>query len=155
LLAIDPGSRKIGFAFVLVRNREATLQSSGVIYVKGDNLGERLFSIHKQISKIFAEHKPDTLAIERPFFKLNVNTLIRLSEARGVILQLAGKYKTTIHDYTPSVIKKSVAGRGNASKEQVALMAGAILNVKRDWKEDEADAIATALCHLSNYFNGL
>jgi crossover junction endodeoxyribonuclease RuvC len=45
-------------------------------------------------------------------------------------------------------VKKAVAGRGSATKEQVCFMVKTILNLKKvNLKVDESDALAIALCH--------
>jgi crossover junction endodeoxyribonuclease RuvC len=59
----------------------------------------------------------------------------------------AGQAELEIVSYPPTVVKKAVAGRGRASKEQVARMVGAILG----WRElpaiDATDALAVAIAH--------
>jgi crossover junction endodeoxyribonuclease RuvC len=51
-------------------------------------------------------------------------------------------------EYSPREIKKSVVGKGAASKEQVSFMIKTILSVKeKRMKFDESDALAVALCH--------
>lgn len=151
LLAIDPGTRKLGYALFIGENSSAKLKYSGVITIKNGEIGDRLNKVHKEFSKIFDRYRPDVLAIERPFFRINAHTLIRIAESRGVILQLAGKYQVEIFEYPPATIKKNIAGKGNATKGEVGFMAKAIFNVEKELKEDEADAIAIGLCHLVSY----
>ncbi len=153
LIAIDPGTKRVGYALLVVENK-VKLKDSGVIHLDKGTIGERLNAIHKELNKMFTSFRPDELAIERPFFKFNANTLARISEAIGVVFQLAGRYKAQIYEYPPATVKKSVAGRGDASKSQVALMVKAILSLYRDWEEDEADAIAIGLCHIGSVVNG-
>ena len=51
-------------------------------------------------------------------------------------------------EYSPREIKKSVVGKGAASKEQVSFMIKTLLSAKEiKMKYDESDALAVALCH--------
>ena len=54
----------------------------------------------------------------------------------------------TIEEYAPREIKLAVTGSGAATKERVAFMVRAILNLPDLPPPDAADALATALCHL-------
>ena len=45
-------------------------------------------------------------------------------------------------------IKKTIVGKGNASKEQIQHMVRALLNLPGNPQADAADALAIALCHL-------
>ena len=51
--------------------------------------------------------------------------------------------------YSPREIKASVAGYGNAAKEQMQLMVRALLDMTETPEPaDAADALAVALCHV-------
>ena len=51
--------------------------------------------------------------------------------------------------YSPREIKSSVAGYGNAAKEQMQLMVRALLGMSETPEPaDAADALAVALCHV-------
>ena len=73
---------------------------------------------------------------------------MKIGYARGVSLLAAVHNKIPASEYSPGEVKKAVAGKGSASKEQVSYMVKAILNLKRaKFKPDESDALAIALCH--------
>ena len=56
--------------------------------------------------------------------------------------------KIPASEYSPREVKKSVVGKGAASKEQVGFMIKTLLNIKSEKiKIDESDALAIALCH--------
>ena len=52
-----------------------------------------------------------------------------------------------VFEYSSRSVKKSVVGRGAATKEQVTYMVARILQMTERSCADEADAIAIALCH--------
>jgi crossover junction endodeoxyribonuclease RuvC len=54
-----------------------------------------------------------------------------------------------VSSYSPREIKASVAGYGNAAKEQMQLMVRALLGMTETPEPaDAADALAVALCHV-------
>jgi len=56
--------------------------------------------------------------------------------------------KINIAEYSPREIKKSVVGKGSASKEQVQFMIDKLMQIKNTkMKFDESDALAVAVCH--------
>ena len=61
--------------------------------------------------------------------------------------------KLPIFSYSPRLIKKNLAGTGSASKEQVAFMVKALLNLPDVPSSDAADALAIALCHVDTHLN--
>ena len=88
------------------------------------------------------------LAVETSFHGKNAQALLRLGEARGMVIGLAGLLGLEVHDYAPAMIKKAVTGQGNASKEAAARMVRAQLReVPEDSSLDATDALAAALCH--------
>ena len=73
---------------------------------------------------------------------------MKIGYARGAAILAAAHYKIPISEYSPREIKKSVVGKGAASKEQVLFMIKTLLSIKeKTMKYDESDALAVALCH--------
>ena len=55
-----------------------------------------------------------------------------------------------IFEYSPKTAKRAAVGRGDASKEQVALMMSSICRIDISGVPDDAtDALALALCHAN------
>jgi crossover junction endodeoxyribonuclease RuvC len=73
---------------------------------------------------------------------------MKIGYARGVAILCAIHNKLPASEYSPREVKKSVVGKGGASKDQVAFMIKTLLNIKTEKiKVDESDALAIALCH--------
>ena len=73
---------------------------------------------------------------------------MKISYARGVAILAAVLNNIPASEYSPREIKKSVVGRGSATKEQVGFMIKSILVFdQKNMKSDETDALAIALCH--------
>ena len=93
---------------------------------------------------------PDELAIEAPFFGKNVQSMLKLGRAQGVVIAAAIARQIPIHEYAPMQIKQAITGRGAASKEQVAALMQRLLNIADDRMLpylDATDALAAAYCH--------
>ncbi|MCF7888625.1 MAG: crossover junction endodeoxyribonuclease RuvC, partial [Victivallales bacterium] len=55
-----------------------------------------------------------------------------------------------IFAYSPKEVKLSASGTGTASKNQIAVILGTMLNINIDTIEKDAtDALALALCHAN------
>jgi crossover junction endodeoxyribonuclease RuvC len=98
---------------------------------------------------LIEEFQPDGVAVESVFTALNMKTALRLAEVRGVVLLAAAQQGIPVCSYSPREIKASVAGYGNAAKEQMQLMVRALLGMTETPEPaDAADALAVALCHV-------
>jgi crossover junction endodeoxyribonuclease RuvC len=88
------------------------------------------------------------MALEAPFYGKNVQSMLKLGRAQGVAMIAALRKEISITEYAPKKVKQSVAGSGNASKEQVASMLMRQLNIAEAPEFlDATDALAVALCH--------
>jgi crossover junction endodeoxyribonuclease RuvC len=115
----------------------------------------RLKQIYDTLVEVIEAYKPDEFAIETAFYGKNVQSTLKLGHARGVSILAAVNKQIPTAEYSPREIKKSVAGLGGASKEQVRYMVCQILKIKSLPKQmDISDAIAVALCHHNRLMNG-
>ncbi|MGB4214643.1 MAG: crossover junction endodeoxyribonuclease RuvC, partial [Dethiobacteria bacterium] len=70
---------------------------------------------------------------------------------RGTVILAAAKNKLALFEYTPLQVKQAVAGYGAAGKSQVQKMVQMLLRLPEcPAVDDEADALAVALCHLQH-----
>ena len=56
-------------------------------------------------------------------------------------------------EYEARKIKQAVVGTGSATKEQVQLMVKSLLALSEMPKEDAADALGVAICHIHTHFS--
>ncbi|MFI5236169.1 MAG: crossover junction endodeoxyribonuclease RuvC [Gemmatimonadales bacterium] len=150
---MDPGTAVAGFGVVdggAGRGVRPLLVECGVIRTAaGSPLAERLQTIHAGVTELLERHHPDILAVEGIFYARNVRTTIVLGHARGVILLAAAAAGCPVAEYSPAVVKKTVVGRGAATKPQVGYMVAQLLRLTRaPSPADAADAVAIALTHL-------
>jgi crossover junction endodeoxyribonuclease RuvC len=149
ILGIDPGTRITGYGVVKYDNNNFIRIAHGSINLFSQkSIPERLQIIYQEINKIIKKYKPDEFAIETAFYGKNVQSAMKIGYARGVSILCALHNNIPASEYSPREVKKSVVGKGAASKEQVAFMIKTLLNIKDEKiKVDESDALAIALCH--------
>lgn len=153
ILGIDPGSRFTGYGIVeLTSDNKIRWVASGCIRVKGDDLSHKLRIIAQGLNELLDTHQPDEVAIEQVFVHRNVDSALKLGQARGAAISTVALRALPVSEYSPSQIKKSVVGKGNAAKEQVQHMMKTLLCLSRIPQEDAADALAIAVCHAQNCY---
>ncbi|MEJ2687089.1 MAG: crossover junction endodeoxyribonuclease RuvC [Gammaproteobacteria bacterium] len=147
ILGIDPGSRVTGYGVVDAHGTDTVHVASGSLQLTGGSLAERLGEIFQELSAIVARYEPREMAIEKVFVHRNVDSALKLGQARGAAICAAFNGALTVSEYSPSEIKLAVVGRGGAAKAQVQHMVRALLKLPASPQADEADALAVALCH--------
>lgn len=147
IIGIDPGSRHTGYGIIESDGMRSRYIHSGCIHVQGDNMAERLGDIFQRVGDVIAEWQPEELAIEQVFVNKNVDSALKLGQARGAAICAAVQYRLKVDEYTPKAIKSAVVGTGNATKEQIQQMMAMLLKIDNQLQADEADALGVALCH--------
>lgn len=150
ILGIDPGSRLTGFGIIESDGIKSHYIHSGFIKVQGDELPEKLGCIFAELSAVIKEWQPEVMAIEKVFVGKNVDSALKLGQARGAAICAGVSAGLAVGEYTPTTIKKAVVGRGRAGKEQIQEIMRIILKLSTKLQADEADALAVALCHAHN-----
>ena len=150
VLGIDPGSIVTGYGVVsLAKGRTRPLGWGSVRTSSKLPLAERLSTIHREIAKQIELYRPDQVAVEDLFQSVNVKSALKLGHARGVAILAAAQAGLPVYEYAPREVKRSVVGIGSASKDQVGAMVGRLLGISAQSPgEDEADALAVAICHV-------
>jgi crossover junction endodeoxyribonuclease RuvC len=147
IIGIDPGLNKTGWGIISVVNNNFSYVSSGAITNNVNfSLTEKLVNINSELKKILEIYKPEVGAIEETFVNKNPLSSLKLGHARGVAMLTMANFGLSINEYSPNLIKKTVTGAGKAEKQQIITMVKLLLPASNTKTEDEADALATALC---------
>ena len=72
---------------------------------------------------------------------------LKLGQARGAAIVAASQCGLPLSEYSAKQVKKAVVGYGAAAKAQMQVMVRSLLGLKTPLQEDEADALAVAICH--------
>lgn len=150
ILGIDPGLNSTGYGVVAASGRQIQLITAGDIRpLRTQPLQERLNYLHKALTALLARHHPDTVALEMVFTHQDyINTAALMAHARGVVCLAIQQSGTPLVEYPTARVKKAVAGRGAATKEQVARMITQWLGTRDpSWSFDATDALALAVAH--------
>lgn len=148
LLGLDPGLGTTGWGVIVADGNRLTHVANGQI--KTDSalpLATRLMALDMALTDIVLEYRPDGAAVEEVFVNVNPQSTLKLGQARGVILLNAARSGMEVGEYAARLVKKSVVGVGNASKEQVHAMIGRLLPGAKVAGTDAADALAVAITH--------
>jgi crossover junction endodeoxyribonuclease RuvC len=150
ILGLDPGSLRTGYGLIDCTPAGERHVANGCINVRGDDFLVRLRRIFEAIGVLISEHRPDEIAIERVFVHRNVDSALKLGQARGAAICAALGLGASAYEYAPRAIKLAVSGFGAADKLQVARMVSVLLGLERRPAADAADALAVALCHAQS-----
>ncbi len=128
ILGIDPGTTVTGYGLIKVTGRNPSLITLGIIDLrKKEDHFKKIRTIFEQTLELIDHYHPDEFAIEAPFFGKNVQSMLKLGRAQGAAIAAALYRDLPVFEYAPRMIKVSITGRGQASKEQVAAMLKTIL----------------------------
>ncbi len=148
ILGVDPGTRITGFGIIRSQNSQIQVLDYGTIRPPANApLAKRYLAIFEALCHLIAKYQPQGLAVETQFVQKNVQSALKLGMARGACLIAAAQADIEVFEYAPTRAKKSVVGKGHASKSQMQKMIRLLLNITEEVQEDAADALAIALCH--------
>jgi crossover junction endodeoxyribonuclease RuvC len=152
VVGIDPGLSRCGYGAVLAGGRAPQARAIGVIRTAPtDPLPVRLAELQVELRALFAELRPDVVAVERIFFQSNVRTAMSVGQASGLAMAEAIAAGCEVVQYSPNEVKLAVTGDGAADKAMVQSMVQRLLGLAAPPKPaDAADAAALALCHLAH-----
>lgn len=151
ILGIDPGSITTGYAFLDADGNCPKVLEYGVLHASETKpLEDRLLHIVSELEKLLDKYKPQSLSMEGVFFYKNPKSALVLGHIRGAVLVACRRRGMTYAEYPPTVVKQSITGKGNATKDMVANMVFARLGIDRgDLPLDASDALAIALTHAN------
>lgn len=148
VLGIDPGSRVTGYGVLRIENARPRFLDCGCIRATEPEVHQRLGGIYESLRMLLDQHRPDVVAIESVFVHRNVQSALKLGQARGASLAAVAAAGCAFNEYSPAEIKQAVVGRGAADKRQVQYMVRRLLVLPGAPGADAADALAVALCHV-------
>ena len=138
ILAIDPGTRKMGIAFL----EKGKLIYYGVKVIKNKKSPhETLKEGRRIILRLIRDFKPHVLVVEKAFFSNNRNAAL-LNVFVDEIKAIGKRKKLKFISYAPNTVKKFICGNGRAGKKEVATVIVSkypelkvYLTQDRAWKE--------------------
>jgi crossover junction endodeoxyribonuclease RuvC len=152
VLGVDPGSEVTGWGVVEgdENGQSYRLVEFGTLKLSSSaSFSSRLLKIFRGLEDVIKRLKPDACAIEEAFYAVNPKVTLKLGQVRGIALLVAESAALEIGEYSPRLVKQTVAGYGNADKPQVQEMVRVLLSLRAvPEPHDAADALAIAICHF-------
>lgn len=147
ILGIDPGLQKTGWGIIEAQGSRLSYVASGLIKT-GTKLPlyARLAEIDAGLAKIVADYEIAQAAIEETFVNRNPASALKLGQARGAAITAVARTGLAVEEYAANLVKKTLVGSGHAAKEQMGMMVKTLLPQCGRITEDEADALAVAIC---------
>lgn len=148
ICGIDPGYDRAGYAFLESTKNQLKILSYGLVSTdKNLAFSTRILELGIDFEQLFQLYNPSYLYIEKLFMGRNTTTALAVAEVRGTLRYLAGKNHISLHEISPSSVKKIVAGYGAATKSQMIKAITFLLQLPEPPKPDDvADALAIAFC---------
>lgn len=163
ILGIDPGSSRCGWGVIDItedKGQPVWVAHGCIETEKTLEACEKLNRVFNDIISLVQQYQPDQVSLELLFMFNNQKTVMRIAEARGVILLACAKSGLALQtfEYTPMQVKLAVTGYGRSDKKQVM---EEVINAlhplrnissgKKDGFDDAADALAVAMAHFHKY----
>ncbi len=151
MLGVDPGLTTLGLAVVSRRERRLEIVFADTVRTPADAPeASRLRTLHEAIREAIASHRPEAVAVERVAWNTNQRSAMHVARATGVVLLAAAEAGLPVEEYGPLEVKMAITGQGNADKGQVRDALARLHGLKDvPTQADAADAVAVALCHLT------
>ncbi|MCY4189430.1 MAG: crossover junction endodeoxyribonuclease RuvC [Bryobacterales bacterium] len=151
ILGVDCGSRITGYGLIESTGRQQRAVDYGAIRVPpGLDLAGRLCAVAGGLRRVLARFSPDEAAVEDVFAHKNFRSALVLAHVRGAAMLSLADAGVPVASYSPAMVKSSVVGYGNPTKEQVRQMVTGLLGVRGTIEAlDVSDALAVAYCHAN------
>ena len=153
VLAVDPGFDRVGAAVLQkINSGEILLHSTCIRTDRKDSPAERIQTITKSLEKIIEKFKPEHFITETILFAKNKKTAINVAQARGAMINTASNFGLSVFEYSPLQVQIAITSYGRGDKKQISYMVSKLLKLDTsNMIDDECDAIAVGLTHLSSY----
>ena len=155
ILAIDPGTRLMGVAFL---DKGKLIYHGVKVIKKGRSPNDNLQHARKIILRLIKDLQPNLLVVENAFFARNRRAYL-LNVLIDEIKAISRRKRLKLVAFSPSRVKKFIAGNGWANKYEVAQAVAqqypelrVYLTQNRAWKErfhqNMFDAVALGILAL-------
>jgi crossover junction endodeoxyribonuclease RuvC len=152
VLGIDPGLRVCGWGIVSGDARGRYMASGAIKPNSKAPFTTRLLTLYEGIKDLILTQAVTEVAIEDPFVgTVQPASALAIGQARAAAVLAAASSGLEVEFYAPAAVKAAVSGYGAGDKRQVQSMVRMLLALEAPPEPlDAADALAVALCHLSN-----
>lgn len=155
ILAIDPGTKAVGFAFF---EGSELIDYAARPIRRGRSIMELLTNIETLTTRLVSEKRPTVIVIEKDSFsQIRQNALLTLAIYK--MKAVARRASVPVREIAPNTVRKVICGNGHATKRDVAKFMvatypelSAYFEPSRRWRQKffmhALDGIACGLAYL-------
>ena len=109
ILGVDPGTTIMGFGLIkIVDKKMEFLQMNELLLQKYKDPYTKLKLIFERTMELIDTYHPDEMALEAPFFGVNVQSMLKLGRAQGVAMAAGLSREIPVTEYAPKKKKMAV-----------------------------------------------
>jgi crossover junction endodeoxyribonuclease RuvC len=152
IIGIDPGLNATGIGIIEAVGDQCLYVFHGMVRTRpSDELLDRLRAIRDGVRDAARAWQSEAGAVEASFVGSNARSALALGQARAAALIGLADAGITLGEYTPAIVKQTVAGYGRGEKSQVAEMVRIQLGLASlPAPHDASDALAVAITHWAH-----
>ena len=106
ILGIDPGSLVTGWGVIEAEGNRLHYTAHGIIATSPALAqAERLKQIYRGIQEVIRRYRPVVVSLEKVFFSRNVQSALKLGQARGIAMLAAAENEIPRSEYSATEIK--------------------------------------------------
>ncbi len=150
VIGIDPGTQRVGYAVIEETGEGWQAIDCGVFQFPSRlPMPQRLAMLFDDLNSLLRDYPPDCVAVEEPYVRpFGMKSALVVAQSVGVVKLAAAKVGIPVASYPYTQAKRTLTGKGSASKAVLAAAVQQFLKLQQlpPW-EDAIDAMAFALCH--------
>jgi crossover junction endodeoxyribonuclease RuvC len=150
ILGIDPGFKATGYGVIDwdEKKRKIQLLETGTIEPKQkDLLQNKIDKVYGNLNEIILQYSPTVMVLEKLYshYKHPLTACV-MGHVRGAICLLCAHRNLRLVEYSVKGVRKSLSGRGDASKQQMQGVVADLLNIDGSKLTlDASDALVLAI----------
>ena len=152
VLGVDPSLKATGYGVVesVGRNGLRAIEAGVIESKQKERIQHKLNRIYSNIKIIIQRCQPDVLVLEKTYTHHQYHTTgMILGHVRGVICVQTARQNIGFFEYGVKEIRKSVTGKGNATKSYTQRIIANVLGIdEKKLTLDASDALAMAVGHI-------
>lgn len=152
IIGIDPGLNATGIGIIDTLSDRCLYVYHGMVRTKAaDDLLDRLRTIRDGVREAATTWAAESAAVEASFVGTNAKSALQLGQARAAALIGVADAGLGLGEYSPALVKQTVAGYGRGEKSQIAEMVRIQLGLRTlPAPLDATDALAVAITHWAH-----
>ena len=142
VIGIDPGINKLGYGVI---EEGLKIVECGLISPPKEFYEKKIEYLVRNVLVLINKYNPDFISIEEIYVAKNVRVALKIGILIGGIIGISILENRKFLLIPPREIKKSITGKGGATKEQVRFMVENLTNFYNFRNFEETDAVACAI----------